>query len=413
MNAVVAKRADGHGRGYRLSLIVAVLAMLAPFSIDTFLPSFPDIALEFGASDWQLQQTLSLYLIAFGATTLVYGPLSDAFGRRRVILVSLALYTLSSIGCALAADIHWLLVTRVGQGLSASAAVVIGRAIVRDAFHGARAQKVMAQVTLLFGVAPAVAPIIGGYLHDAYGWRSVFWFLTGLGVFLWVWTTVMLPETLARTDRQTAHPGHIALAYWRAVRHPAFVLLVVSTALHFSGLFLYVAASPAVLYQHLGLAADDFGYLFVPLVIGLMLGAFISGRLAGRYSHAQAVWLGFAIMLVSAATNVAVSIWMRPTLASVVGPVASYAVGMSLALPNMTLLALECLPNRRGLAAAVQSCVQMIVMAIAAGVLAPMLSARLEWLAAGTVAVVLPSLAFWMLYVWSPPAAVRHGPVMP
>ncbi len=413
MSAVAAKHAGGHGRGYRLSLIVAVLAMLAPFSIDTFLPSFPDIALEFGASDWQLQQTLSLYLIAFGATTLIYGPLSDAFGRRRVILVSLALYTVSSVGCALASDIHWLLVTRVGQGLSASAAVVIGRAIVRDAFHGARAQKVMAQVMLLFGVAPAVAPIIGGYLHDAYGWRSVFWFLTGLGVFLWVWTTVMLPETLPRTDRQTAHPGDIAVAYWRALRHLAFVLLVVSAALHFSGLFLYVAASPAVLYQHLGLAPDDFGYLFVPLVVGLMLGAFISGRLAGHYTHAQAVWLGFTIMLVSAAANVAVSIWMRPTLASVVGPVAVYAAGMSLAMPNMSLLALECLPNRRGLAAAVQSCVQMIVMAVVAGVFVPMLSAQLEWLAAGALVLALLSLAIWSLYAWYPPVPVRHGATTP
>ncbi len=398
------------GRGYRLSLIVAVLSMLAPFSIDTYLPSFPDIARDFGAADWQLQQTLSLYLLAFGATTLVYGPLSDAFGRRTVILASLAFYTASSIGGALATNIHWLLATRVGQGVSASAAVVIGRAIVRDVFHGARAQKVMAQVMLLFGIAPAVAPILGGYLHEAYGWRSVFWFLTVLAVFLWIWTAVMLPETLSSTGRQTAHPRAVAIAYWRALRHLPFVLLVVCFALNFSGLFLYVAGSPTVLYRHLGLGADQFGYFFVPVVAGLMLGALISGRLAGRYTHAQAVWLGFVVMLVAALINIVVSAWMRPTLLSVIGPVAFYAVGMSLAMPNISLLALDCLPNRRGLAAAVQSFVQMIFLAVTAGALVPAVSDRLTALAGGMSLLVLISLALWLIYVRHPPARVHHGP---
>lgn len=402
----------GQGRGYRVSLIVAVLAMLAPFSIDTFLPSFPDIALDFGASNWQMQQTLSLYLIAFGATTLVYGPLSDAFGRKRVILVSLAFYTASSIGCALASNIEWLLVMRVGQGLSASASVVIGRAIVRDAFHGARAQKVMAQIMLLFGIAPAVAPILGGYLHDAYGWRSVFWFVTALAVFLSVWTTAMLPETLARSDRQSAHPLAVAGAYWRAMRHGSFMLLIASLALNFSGLFLYVAASPAVLYEHLSLSPDQFGYLFVPLVAGLMLGAFISGRLAGHYTHAQAVWMGFAVMLAAAAINWALSTVLAPTLTSVVAPVAVYAVGLSLAMPNLSLLAIDCLPNRRGLAAAVQSFVQMIAMATVAGAVVPVLSVQLPRLAVGTFLLAVASFGLWAIFVWCPPAPVRHGPVM-
>lgn len=394
----------------RLSLIVAVLAMLAPFSIDAFLPSFPDIAQEFDAADWQMQQTLSLYLLAFGATTLVYGPLSDAFGRRRVILASLAFYTVSSIGCALAGSIHGLLAARIGQGLSASAAVVIGRAIVRDVFHGAHAQRVMAQVMLLFGVAPAVAPILGGYLHDAYGWRSVFWFLAGLAVFLWLWTAVMLPETLSTAYRQTAHPRAVAKAYWRALRHVPFVLLVVCFGLNFSGLFLYVAGSPKILYTHLGLGANQFGYFFVPVVAGLMLGAFISGRLAGRYTHARAVWLGFAVMLVAAMANLAVSAWKQPTLVSVIGPVALYAVGMALAMPNISLLALDCLPNRRGLAAAVQSFVQMVFLAFTAGVIVPLLAERLAAMAAGMLALVLVSAALWIVYVLHPPAPRHHGP---
>lgn len=401
------------GRGLRLSLIVAVLAMLAPFSIDAFLPSFPDIAHEFDAADWQMQQTLSLYLLAFGATTLVYGPLSDAFGRRRVILASLAFYTVSSIGCALAGSIHGLLAARIGQGLSASAAVVIGRAIVRDVFHGAHAQRVMAQVMLLFGVAPAVAPILGGYLHDAYGWRSVFWFLAGLAVFLWAWTSVMLPETLSSASRQTAHPRAVAKAYWRALHHLPFVLLAICFGLNFSGLFLYVAGSPKILYTHLGLGPNQFGYFFVPVVAGLMLGAFISGRLAGRYTHARAVWLGYALMLVAAVMNLVVSAALEPSLFSVIGPVVLYAVGMALAMPNISLLALDCLPNRRGLAAAVQSFVQMVFLAFTAGVIVPLLADRLTSMAAGMLVLVLVSAALWIIYVLYPPARVHHGPDAP
>src|SRR3990172_7790848 len=144
--------------GLRLSFTVALFAMLAPFSIDTYLPSFPDIAKEFAASPVAMQQTLSLYMLAFAVMMLVYGPLSDAFGRKNVVLVSVVAYVVSSIGCALATDMRWLLLMRVGQGLSASGALVVGRAIIRDAFAGAAAQRVMSQVMLIFAVAPAVPP---------------------------------------------------------------------------------------------------------------------------------------------------------------------------------------------------------------------------------------------------------------
>ncbi|MBI3900344.1 MAG: multidrug effflux MFS transporter [Gammaproteobacteria bacterium] len=409
MTAKASAPADEHGRGFRLSLIIAVLAMLAPFSIDTYLPSFPDIARELNAADWQLQQTLSLYLLAFAAMTLVYGPLSDAFGRRRVVLTALVFYTISSIGCVFATDIHGLLLARIGQGLAASGPIVIGRAIVRDAFSGARAQKVMSQIMLLFGAAPAIAPILGGYLHDAFGWRSVFWFLTVLGLGLCVWTASMLPETLKRGGRQTAHPRAIAIAYWHALKNKGFMLLVMSTAVNFGGLFLYVAASPAVLYQHLGFGADQFGYLFVPLVSGLMFGAFISGRLAGRYTHEQAVNIGFGIMLSAAVINLAASLWLSPQIWTVAGPMMIYSAGLSISMPNLSLLALDCLPDRRGLAAAVQSFVQMVTMAIVAGVLVPPLSMHLGSLAAGTLVLAALSLWFWSSYRRRTPTPVAHG----
>ena len=379
----------------RLSFTVAALAMLAPFSIDTYLPSFPDIGREFAASPVTLQQTLSLYLLSFAAMMLAYGPLSDAFGRKTVILVSTAVYVASSIGCALAPDIEWLLAMRIGQGLSASGALVVGRAIIRDAFAGSTAQRVMSQVMLIFALAPAVAPVIGGWLHDAFGWRSVFWFMVLLGLAVWLWVVFFLPETLPPVGRHSGHPRAIAAAYRKAFVTSRFMTLIAAIALNFGGFFLYIAASPDVMYRHLHYGANDFWRLFVPLVAGLMLGAFISGRMAGRCTHEQAVSAGFGLMLTAAAVNLGSAFWLTHTPVTIIAPVVVYATGMSLAVPNLSLLAFEAFPTHRGLASAVQGFSQAGFNAAVAGALAPLLSGRVEWLAGGMLALNLASFGFW------------------
>jgi DHA1 family bicyclomycin/chloramphenicol resistance-like MFS transporter len=384
--------------GLRLSFTVALFAMLAPFSIDTYLPSFPDIAQEFAASPVAMQQTLSLYLLAFAVMMLVYGPLSDAFGRKNVVLVSVVVYVMSSIGCALATDMHWLLLMRIGQGLSASGALVVGRAIIRDAFAGPAAQRVMSQVMLIFAVAPAIAPIIGGWLHDAFGWRSVFWFLVLLGLAVWLWAAFFLPETLPPVGRQSGHPRAIAAAYWRALVTGRFMLLIAVIALNFGGFFLYIAGSPDVMYRHLRYGANDFGRLFVPLVAGLMLGAFISGRMAGRFTHAQAVGAGFGLMLAAAGVNLGLAAWLAHTAYTIIVPVMLYATGMSLAMPNLSLLALDVFPSHRGLASALQGFSQAGFNAVVAGLLAPLLSHRVEFMAAGMLALNLAGFGLWFYW---------------
>lgn len=393
-----------HHPGRRLAVIVALLAMLAPFSIDTYLPSFPDIASEFNTSTLYLQQTLSFYLLAFAGMTLVYGPLTDAFGRRVVILGAVAVYVATSIGCALAVNEHWLLAMRIGQGLSASGGIVVGRAIIRDAFSGVKAQRVMAQMMLMFALAPAVAPIIGGWLHDAFGWRSVFVFLTLLGLGTWIWTALALPETLPKSERQSIHPRAVAAAYGRALRSSAFMQLVGMVALNFGGIFLYIAASPVVIYQHLHYGANDFWRLFVPLVSGMMIGTFASGRLAGRLSHAHAVDLGYALMLIAAASSLALTFTTVSGTLSIIIPGALYASGMALAMPNLTLMALDIFPRHRGTASAVQGFSQTTFNAAIAGVLAPFLSMQLPWMAAGMLAMCFCGFVLWRL------ARHKHSP---
>jgi len=381
--------------GRWLAVTVALLAMLAPFSIDTYLPSFPDIAREFAVSALYLQQTLSFYLLAFAVMTLVYGPLSDAYGRRRVVLVAVALYVLSSIGCWFAPNAHWLLVMRIGQGLSASAGIVIGRAVIRDAFAGAQAQRVMANMMLIFALAPAIAPIIGGWLHDAFGWRSVFMFLTLLGLALWVWTAQVLPETLPAVARQSIHPRAVGHTYRQALGSSHFMGLVMITALNFGGMFLYIAGSPEVVYRHLRLGPEDFGMLFVPLVGGMMAGTFLSGRLAGRVTHAHCVDLGYGLMLAGATLNVVLAFTSASSAFTVIAPPVLYASGMALAMPNLSLMAIDLFPAHRGLASALQGFTHTTSNAVVAGLVVPLLAHDLRWLTSGMLAFALAGFVWW------------------
>lgn len=381
----------------RLSFVVVLLSMVVPFSIDAYLPSLPDIARDLNSSDFYLQQTLSLYMIAFAVMQLVYGPLSDAFGRRSVVLVSSAVYVLTSIGCALAPNAHALVMQRIGQGLAASGGLVISRALLRDAFSGAHAQRIMSRIMMMFLLAPALAPVVGGWLHERFGWRSVFWFLALLGAVVWVAVLLFLNETLPASDRYSSHPRAIAAAYWRALRLPRFVALISVIALIFGGMFLYVAGSPTLLYRHLQFGVQDFWILFMPLVGGLMLGAFISGRIAGRYTHAQAVKAGFGIMLCAGTINLSANLLFAPSVVTVVLPATLYASGMSLAMPNLTLLAIDLMPRNRGLASALQGFVHTIMAAAVAGLLAPLVAAHTALFAVGSLSLCLGGFLCWRL----------------
>src|SRR5574343_565961 len=166
---------------WAFAVLLALLGMLGPFSIDTYIPAFAEMGRSLDASPVQLQQTLSAYLFAFAFMSLFHGSLSDSVGRRPVVLVGVAVFTLASVGCALSQTIGQLVFFRALQGLSTGAGIVVSRAIIRDMYPPARAQQVMSQVTIFFGVAPAIAPIVGGWLSVHLGWHAVFWFLAAVG----------------------------------------------------------------------------------------------------------------------------------------------------------------------------------------------------------------------------------------
>ncbi len=360
------------GKRWTLALLLACLGMIGPFSIDTYLPAFSGIAASLGATPVQMQQTLSSYLLGFAVMNLFHGALSDSFGRRPVVLAGIALFTLASVGCALSQTIGQLVFFRFVQGLSAGAGMVVSRAIIRDMFPPADAQRVMSQVTIFFGVAPAVAPLVGGILFELGDWHAIFWLLAVLGAALlaaiWRW----LPETLARPARQPFHVGHLMRGYAGLLRNRTFVALVFASGVPFNGMFLYVLSAPVWLGEHLRLAPTQFFWFFLLSVSGIMGGAWWSGRLAGRIKPRHQIRHGFLIMLVTTVANVALNLLLPPHAAWALLPVAVFSFGWALMVPVVTILALDQAPDRRGMASSVQACVGSLANAAVAGVLAPL-----------------------------------------
>lgn len=366
-----------------IALLLASLSALGPFSIDTYLPSFPAIADSLGASQIEVQQTLSAYLLAFAAMTLWHGAIADRFGRRRVILAALGLFGLASLGCMLAGSIEQLWFWRAMQGITAGAGIVISRAIVRDLFDGPAAQRLMAQITMMFALAPAIAPVIGGWLQVAFGWRSVFAFLVASTAALWLACLKLLPETLPPEKRQSLRPSYLISAYRSVFTSPRFLSACSALALNFGGFFVYVLSAPVFLMQHLQLPETAFLWLFGPAMIGLMCGSAISGRLAGRVSPGKTIAIGYSVMGSAALLNLGLNLFLPPGLPWSVAPLFVYTLGMSLAMPNLTLFALDPFPEKRGLAASCQTFFQSGFNGIAAALIAPALWGSMLGLALG------------------------------
>ena len=388
-----------------LTVIAALLAMIGPFSIDAYLPSFPDIELEFGISRAILSQSLAVYLLAFAIFTLAWGPLADRFGRRLVIVVSMALYTLGSIGCALAENADTFMLLRVVQGLAASGGFIAGRAMIRDAHGAEAAHRAMSHVMMLFALAPALAPVLGGWLHDQFGWRSVFWFLSVFGSLL-VLMGFLIRETLHTEQRRSIHPAAVMRVYIGAMLHKRFPSLVLCLSLSFGGLFLYIAGAPTVIYDFLGLGSDGFGWLFIPMVSGMILGASISARLSHRWPAQRTISAGLLVMMAASGLNLVMVNFTTADIITVVGPLVLYVVGLTVMMPAITVLALDCLPTHRGTAASMQGFLQSVTNAAVASIAVPLLHTRWLYFMTGQLVFFLMAAALWYHLRKSPPQYV-------
>ena len=375
--------------------------MIGPFAIDTYLPSFREMETSLGASAIQVQQSLTAYLLPFALMSLWHGSISDALGRRRVILVALVVLALTSIGCALAPNIHILWIFRALQGLASGAGLVVGRAVIRDVYEGAAAQRVMATVTVIFTIAPAIAPVLGGWLHEWFGWRSVFYFLALFASAVWVWCALKLPETLHPERRHPLNPAFLFHSYVRTLTSGPFLAAAFAGALNFTAIFLYITSAPVFLMRHLHLHETQFYWLFIPIPTGMMLGAALSGRLAGRASARQTVALGYLVMLLAAAINVGFHLLRPAQLPWSVAPLFLYAMGMALSMPSIVLFGLDIFPAQKGLASSCQTFLMTSVNTLTAGVLSPLSNASPLRLALVSGLLTLGGLLCFLLFLSS------------
>jgi DHA1 family bicyclomycin/chloramphenicol resistance-like MFS transporter len=380
----------------RLALLLGGLAMFGPFSIDTIFPAFPQIGAQLGANTLAMQQTISVYLIAYALMSIVHGPLSDAIGRRKVILGGLAVFALASVGCAMSRDLSTLLAFRALQGLSAGVGLIVGRAAIRDLLHGDDAQRLMSQVSMIFGIAPAIAPIIGGWILGWQRWPMIFWFLVVFSLLLLFATWIWLPETHPPAMRLSLQPRRLLRDYVGIFLNPRFQRLAAAGAFNFGALFLYIASAPAFVLGILHLNQRSFAWFFVPMISGMMIGAFVSGRTAGRISGARQSAIGFACCGVAVTVNVLYNLMVpEPSVPWAVLPMMLNSFGIALVFPILTLVILDMYPRQRGSASSLQAFTSLVSNAVVAGVLSPWLSHVPLNLALGAAVFAFLGWAFW------------------
>lgn len=374
-----------------LSVVLAGLAALAPFAIDTYLPAFPTLETALHGTALELQQSLTFYLLPYALMTLWHGAISDSIGRIATIKWGLGVFALASIGCAFAPNVETLWFFRALQGLSGGAGNVVARAMVRDLFEGPQAQRVMATVQMLFGIAPAVAPIIGGVLLGIH-WQAIFIFLA-LYAALSLWAAIRyLPETMSREKRRPLSAKQVLKDYRLIFGDKEFNYVVFGLSANFAGFFVYVLASPVFLVKHLGLSQQQFGYMFIPTVCGMILGSYFAKHAAGRYSQQKVVQVAFAWMAAMALLNILICFALPARPFYNILPVALFNIGMALAMPVLSLAALDRHAKIRGTAASGQAFIQMLLSTVSAGLIVPLL-----WYAPSGLAL---AMAGYLLFGW-------------
>lgn len=378
-----------------LASLLAALSMLGPFSVDAYLPAFPRIQATLHATPVEVQQTLTAYMLAFAVMSLWHGALSDAFGRRNVVLVGLIVFAIGTLGCAASHSVHYLWVFRILQGVSAGAGVVVGRAIIRDLYSDAPAARLLSMVTMIFSIAPAIAPVLGGWIVTLFDWRAIFLALLLFSAALWWICWQHLPETVPPEKRQPFNPRFLAQSYWTIFSSFLFQMKSGIVALNFGGMFLFIAASPVLLPVHLHLGPSQFAWLFIPAVAGIFLGALAANRLAGKMHYARQIGIGYCFMLGAVAFSVTYHAFLPPALPWTVLPMFFYNFGSSVINPSATLLALDLFPHIRGTVASCQTFMTTLMGAIVAGLVVPALDHSVLAMALGQAAFAIASLALW------------------
>lgn len=351
-----------------MAALLTALVAVAPISTDMYLPALPAIADHFSVTDGDVQLTLSIYLIGFGVGQLIFGPLSDRFGRRPTLIGGLVLFLVTSIVCLMSTNIHMLITARFFQAIGASAGGAVGRAVVRD-IHGPKdAARMLAHMGSAMATAPLIAPLIGGQLTANFGWQSNFLTLAAVAIALLLLTVVMLPESHGQPDRDAISPKRMGANYAALAQHTDFRQFALTNAFSFAGLFAFISGSSFVLIDDLGLSPETFGFAFAIAVLGYMSGTQTAARIVHRTSLERLIGIGGRIGLAAGGLGVGLALLAPPNLAAVMVPMFFYNFSVGFVMPNSMAGAIAPFPHKAGAASALLGFVQMAV-ASAVGIL--------------------------------------------
>lgn len=357
------------GDSTALVVLLGCVTALGPLSTDMYLPSLPAMAEIFAVDAAAVQLTLSAFLAGFAVTQLIYGPVSDRYGRRPTLLFGIALFSLASIGCALAGSIEWLILWRFLQALGACAGVVLGRAIARDLFEGAQAARALSLMAMTLGLTPAVAPILGGYLQNWFGWQANFFAMAAAGLMLGLCVLLLLAESNQHRNPTATQIGPMLRNFASLVRHARYRGYVACIAFSYGGMFAFISGSSFTLRSVFGVGETVFGYCFALIVFGYLGGGMVGARLTTRLGVDRMLGVGTtscalggiimaALQTYAWANDLA---WHWLTL---IGPMTLFTFGLGLTMPQGQAGALQPFPRMAGSAASLMGFAQMTTGAV-------------------------------------------------
>lgn len=387
------------GKSYLLLVVIlGSLSGLGPLAIDMYLPSFSAIAREFGIASTQVELTLATYFIGLSLGQLIYGPIADRFGRKRPLYVGLVLFALTSAGCAFALGVKSLAALRFVQALGGCAQMVVARAVVRDFFQERQAARVFSALILVMGIAPIVAPVLGGWLVVAHGWQSIFWVQAGAALLVLAMVARFLPESLPPERRQHQRLTEILGTYRGLLKHREFMASTVSGGLASASLFAYIGGSPFVFMQVFGVSEAHFGYYFGANALGLILASQVNGAISERVDPRRSVRLAMMV------ASTAIVLLLGMTLSGVGGflafllPLFVFVSSLGFILPSTTALALSPHGDTAGSASAIYGFLQFMLSGIGAFVVSSFHdNTALPMVLAISVSSVL-SLSVWLIF---------------
>jgi DHA1 family bicyclomycin/chloramphenicol resistance-like MFS transporter len=342
-----------------MTACLALLTALGPLSTDMYLPSLPAIARDLAAGPAGAQLTLSAFLAGFAVGQLVYGPVADKVGRRPVLLTGLALFVLASVACTLAPTIEALVGARFVQALGASGPIVLARAMVRDLYDGPRAGRELSRMGTIMGVVPALAPVLGGVLHEAFGWRANFAATVVFGAAMLAFCAVAMPETIRTRNPAPISPLGILRGFRTLLAHPTYRVYVGLSSLSYAGLFAFISGSSFVLQEVYGLTEIAFALSFGLMVVGFIGGTLIAQALVPRRGLDGTIRAGVACLAGGGALMLLGVLLGVPSSLAVTLPMAVYAAGVGLTMPQSMASAMGPFPDRAGAASSLLGICQM------------------------------------------------------